>query len=53
MEFEEAVSLFFRDHRRRAAAGADFVQIETMSDTRAQAAVLAARKAAICPCAPP
>ncbi len=43
MEFEEAVSLFSETIAAGAAAGADFVQIETMSDTyELKAAVLAA-----------
>ncbi|MEL7602789.1 MAG: homocysteine S-methyltransferase family protein [Bacillota bacterium] len=45
MEFEEAVSLFSETISAGAAAGADFVQIETMSDTyELKAAVLAAKE---------
>ena len=45
MEFEEAVSLFSETIAAGAAAGADFVQIETMSDTyELKAAVLAAKE---------
>ncbi len=45
MEFEEAVKLFSESIAAGAAAGADFVQIETMSDTyELKAAVLAAKE---------
>ncbi len=45
LAFEDACSIFARIVRRGAAAGADFVLIETMSDSyEAKAAVLAAKE---------
>ena len=45
LPFEEAVSLYAQEVRAGAAAGADFILIETMSDSyEAKAAILAAKE---------